>query len=55
MQDLGCEYAINLDGGGSSTLWINGNVVNNTFGDQDEAVGEKIERPVSDVIIFRNK
>ncbi|WP_339041597.1 phosphodiester glycosidase family protein [Candidatus Lariskella endosymbiont of Hedychridium roseum] len=55
MQDLGCEYAINLDGGGSSTLWINGNVVNNTFGDKDEAAGEKIERPVSDAIIFRNK
>lgn len=55
MQDLGCQYAINLDGGGSSTLWIKGKIINNTFGDKDEAVGEKIERPVSDAIIFRKR
>ncbi|WP_338063875.1 phosphodiester glycosidase family protein [Actinomyces ruminis] len=28
MADLGCESAYNLDGGGSSTLWFNGSVVN---------------------------
>jgi len=28
MLDLGCSDAINLDGGGSSTLWVRGNVVN---------------------------
>ncbi len=28
MADLGCESAYNLDGGGSSTLWFNGQVVN---------------------------
>lgn len=55
MLDLGCEYAINLDGGGSSTLWIDGHIVNNTFGDKDEAAGEKIERPVSNAIIFKKK
>jgi exopolysaccharide biosynthesis protein len=55
MQDLGCDYAINLDGGGSSTLWIDGKVINNTFGDKDEAIGKKIERPVSDAIIFKKR
>lgn len=28
MADLGCDCAYNLDGGGSSTLWFNGEVVN---------------------------
>ncbi len=53
MQDLGCHQALNLDGGGSATLWINGEVVNNAIGDSDESNAEKIVRPVSDAIIFR--
>ncbi|MDX1917017.1 MAG: phosphodiester glycosidase family protein [Rickettsiaceae bacterium] len=53
MLDLGCTKAINLDGGGSCALWINGSLVNNTFGDKDEASGEKVERKVSDAIIFK--
>ena len=53
MQNLKCKEAINLDGGGSSVLWINGHVVSNTIGDQDEAAGKIIERPVSDAIIFK--
>ena len=28
MQDLGCQTAYNLDGGGSSTMWFMGEVVN---------------------------
>ncbi len=28
---LGAEWAINQDGGGSSTMWIQGHVVNNTY------------------------
>lgn len=52
MLDLGCQNAINLDGGGSSTLWIDGEVVNTPIGDVDENGGEKIERPVSDAILF---
>lgn len=28
MRTLGCEEAMNLDGGGSSTLWVDGRVVN---------------------------
>jgi exopolysaccharide biosynthesis protein len=55
MQELGCQYAINLDGGGSSTLWMYDKVVNNTFGDADEAAGKKIERSVSDAIIFKKR
>ena len=46
MQELGCETAYNLDGGGSSTIWFNGKVLNNptTFGDVIE------ERPISDIV-----
>lgn len=55
MKKQGCISALNLDGGGSSTLFMNGKVVNQTFGDIDEAEGVKIIRPVSDAILFRNK
>ena len=55
MERLGCEFALNLDGGGSSTLWINGNVVNQTIGDQDEDNGLQTVRPVSDSIVFKKK
>lgn len=50
-----CISAINLDGGGSSTLYINGEYINQTIGDEDEAAGQKVVRPVSDAIIFRKK
>lgn len=53
MQELGCVYALNLDGGGSSSLWVNGKIINNTVGDEDEGNGRNIDRPVSDAIIFR--
>ncbi|MGX6959700.1 MAG: phosphodiester glycosidase family protein [Rickettsia endosymbiont of Pentastiridius leporinus] len=52
MLNLGCESAINLDGGGSSTLFINGKVVNNVTGDEDEALGEHVVRSVSDAIVI---
>lgn len=52
MQTLGCESAINLDGGGSSTLYINGDVINRTIGDTDEHDGTCVERSVSDAILF---
>ena len=29
MKSFDCEYAMNLDGGGSSTMQINGKIVNN--------------------------
>lgn len=47
-----CTAAINLDGGGSSTLYLNGKVVNQTIGDNDEANGLYVMRPVSDVVVF---
>ena len=45
MKEQGCTVAYNLDGGGSSTLYFNGNVINNpTSGMKDG------ERSVSDII-----
>ncbi len=43
--DLGCEYAYNMDGGGSSTLVFKGKVLN-TLTDAGQ------ERPVADVLYF---
>lgn len=44
-QDLGATTAYNLDGGGSSTLYFNGEVVNTTVGGQGSS-----ERSVSDIV-----
>ena len=53
MKDLGCESAINLDGGGSSSLYVNNKAVNRMVGDRDEAMGREIARPLSDAIVFK--
>lgn len=46
MQQYGCKTAYNLDGGGSSTMYFNGQVVNNPTTN-----GRKIsERSVSDIV-----
>ena len=46
MQQLGCVTAYNLDGGGSSTMYFNGNVINNPTTN-----GSRIgERSVSDIV-----
>ncbi len=46
MKELGVTTAYNLDGGGSSTLYFNGSVVNNPTTD-----GKNItERRVSDIV-----
>ena len=46
MKSLGCTTAYNLDGGGSSTMYFNGNLVNNPTTN-----GRKInERGVSDIV-----
>lgn len=42
-EDLGCTDAYNLDGGGSSTMYFNGEVVNNPLGKGEE-------RGVSDIL-----
>lgn len=57
MQEYGCIDAINLDGGGSSSMYVDGKYINESYGDKDEAKGQKIVRPVSDAIVFykRNK
>jgi exopolysaccharide biosynthesis protein len=55
MQELGCHSALNLDGGGSSTLWIEGKIVNQTVGDKDEGIGQSLVRPVSDALVFKKK
>jgi len=41
---LGCHNALNLDGGGSSALWWQGNIINKPSGN--------IERPVPYALIF---
>jgi exopolysaccharide biosynthesis protein len=55
MHAIGCSSAINLDGGGSSTLYIAGKYINTAIGDVDESAGQKIYRPVSDALVFRKK
>lgn len=47
MQDQGCTVAYNLDGGGSSTMWFNGQVVNNPTDGKSNG-----ERQVSDIVYF---
>lgn len=50
MQQKGCSVAYNLDGGGSSTMWFQGRVVNNptTTGKSSS------ERKISDIIYLGN-
>lgn len=45
-QDLGCTDAYNLDGGGSSTMYFMGRVVNNPL-------GKNQEREISDILYFK--
>lgn len=44
--DLGCKEAYNLDGGGSSTIYFMGRVVNNPLGKQEE-------RKISDILYIK--
>lgn len=49
MKDQGCTTAYNLDGGGSSTMWFMGNIIN-----QPTTNGKTIsERKVSDIVYIR--
>lgn len=45
MQDYGCTVAYNLDGGGSSTMVFNGEIINNPTDGRSYG-----ERKVSDII-----
>ena len=40
MRELGCSDALNLDGGGSTTLWTRGAVVNRPSDGQERAVAD---------------
>ena len=55
MDTLGCIWALNLDGGGSSTLYYQGKVLNHPMGDEDEEYGEYKVRRVSDAIMVLPK
>lgn len=46
---LGCEEAMNLDGGGSSTIWVRGHVVNNPCEGGERGVGNSL------VVVHRPK
>lgn len=46
MQELGCKTAYNLDGGGSTTMWFMGEVINNPVG----GFRQNEERAVSDIV-----
>ena len=48
MKNLGCTQAYNLDGGGSSTMYYNGSVINNPT-----TTGRISERSVSDIIYIQ--
>lgn len=45
-KDLGCTQAYNIDGGGSTTMYFNGKVVNNPL-------GKNQERGTSDILMIR--
>ena len=49
MQEQGAVTAYNLDGGGSSTMVFNGNVINNPTGGM-AGHGSGSERSVSDIV-----
>ena len=36
MRELGCEHALNLDGGSSSTLYIDNTIINHPEGEEEE-------------------
>lgn len=50
MKEIGCVEALNLDGGGSSTMVVNTEVVNMPSGEEQDAAGKWV-RKVSDAIL----
>ena len=48
---LNCDMALNLDGGGSSTLVLENEILNTPRGDEEEDQGKKAVRRVSDAIL----
>jgi len=54
MESLQCIHALNLDGGGSSTMVIHNEVVNWPVDEQGDPT-QRYERPISDGIVFLQK
>lgn len=52
MHTLGCTSALNLDGGGSSTLYLDGKVVNTPSPSDEDGKVRGSERPVSDAVLI---
>jgi len=53
MQELGCVYALNLDGGGSTTFVYKNEIINRPYGDGDNnESGKPTLRAVSDAILI---
>lgn len=51
LKNLNCHTALNLGGGGCSTMYVEGNVVNAPSGSED-GTGTAQERPVSDALLI---
>jgi hypothetical protein len=51
MVSLGCTEAMNLDGGGSTTMWVSGAGVVNTPSDRDKE-GNPVERPRGSAVVI---
>ena len=47
MKSIGCTEAMNLDGGGSSTFWLNGKVMNSP--------SDKHERSLANALVIVHK
>ena len=42
MRQLGCRQALNLDGGGSTTFWLDGRVVNSPSDKRERGLGNAL-------------
>ena len=52
MKGLGCSYAVNMDGGGSTAMWAGGSRLNSLEKDMN---GNTENRPVVSTIGFYKK
>ena len=52
MQDLGCQHALNLDGGGSATMYYNNKLLNRPENDDDDVLKFIHSRKVTDAILL---
>lgn len=53
LKSQGCKNAINLDGGGSTTMWLNGEVIN--CPSDNRAFDNMGERKVANVLLIRKR